>query len=63
MLGLSLLKIQLFLIVSSQAQMNDKVACLMKLLQTEHVMIQRKTAEDVFQILFVMCSRDLVDAL
>ena len=46
-MDLSLLKIQLFLIVSSQAQISDKVVCLMELLQTEHEMIQRKTAEDV----------------
>ena len=48
MIDLSLLKIQLFVILSSQAELKDKVPCLMELLQIEHEMIQRKTAEDVF---------------
>ena len=47
-MDLSLLKIQLFLILSSEAELKDKVPCLMGLLQIEHDKIQRKSAEDVF---------------
>jgi hypothetical protein len=59
----SQLKIQLFLILSSQAELEGKVACLMELLHNEDKKIQRKTAEDVFKTLFEMCSTSLVDAL
>ena len=47
-MDLSLLKIQLFLILSSEAELYDKVTYLMELLQIEHEKIQRKSAEDVF---------------
>ena len=43
----SLLKIQLFLILSSQAELKDNVPCLMELLQIKQEKIQKKTAEDV----------------
>ena len=48
LMDLSLLKIQLFSILSSQAKLNEYVTCLMELLEIEHEKIQRKTAEDVF---------------
>ena len=60
---MSLLKIQLFLILSSQAGLSDKVTSFMEILQIEPEKIQRKTAEDVFYTLFDMCSIGLVDAL
>ena len=62
-MDLSQLKIQLFLILSSQAELEDKMACLMDLLQNEHKKVQRKTAEEVLKTLFVMCSADLTVAL
>ena len=59
----NLLRIQLFLILSSQADLEDKMACLMDLLQNEHKKVQRKTAEEVLTTLFKMCSADLTVAL
>ena len=62
-MDLSMLKIQLFMILSSQAQLEDKVSCLMELLQNEDKNIKKETAEEVFKTLFEMCSVDMVEAL
>ena len=60
-MGLSLIKIQIFLILSSKADFNRKMECLIPLfVETDHV--KKDKALDVIETVFKMCTSDLIEA-
>ena len=61
-MGLSLIKIQIFLILSSQDEFKVKMDCLMPLLQNQQDKVLKEKALEVIETVSEMCSSDLLEA-
>ena len=59
LIGLSLVKVQIFLILSSETEMETKVKKLIRLLQIEDKRIKKEEATKILQIFFEMCTSEL----
>ena len=61
-MGLSLTKIHIFLILSSQDELKVKMDCLISLLQNQQEQVLKEKAQEVIETVFEMCSSGMLEA-